>query len=78
VEIPEVKFSPLFRTMYITSVLLVPDTQALASREPEALPPEIFNIRAGALEVSTRALIALARKRMKLFFQIFSLRISLP
>lgn len=68
VEIPEVQFTPLFRTMHVQSVLLVPDTHALADRSPEALPAGIFRLRVGGLEVSTGGLLALARGKKDIVF----------
>lgn len=74
IEIPEVKFSPLFRTMYVPSVLLVPETKALTTWEPEVLPAEIFRVQAGGLEVSTGALIALVREKDEIVFSNFQLK----
>jgi hypothetical protein len=74
VVIPEATFSPLFRTMYIPAVSLVPDTQALAGREPALLPPAIFNIQVGGLEVSTGGLASLARKKDNIVFSSVRLK----
>lgn len=73
-EIFEVSFSPLFRTMHAASILLVPDTQALATLEPEALPADIFKIHAMGLEVSTGGLLALARGKDQIEFSDLQLK----
>ncbi len=73
-EIAEVKFSTLFRTMFISSLLLVPDTQMLATLKPETLPAEIFRIHAGELAVSTGGLIALVRKKDEIVFSHVQLK----
>ncbi len=73
-EIEKVTFSPLFRTMHVSSFMLVPDTQMLVTLKPEALPAEIFRIHAGGLAVSTGGLIALARQKDEIVFSNVQLK----